>query len=221
MEARFALAGVQEITGDLQTTSFRLGWFQAAPEVNVFGNWIIPSLPEGADYRSLQWYIDRSYDKERNQVVAAKLLELFLNEPWQKSNPHFDLSIIGHELRSTAEGSSDAGALVAVVPHRIAIISVAPLRRIEDERLRLFALRRTVGHHLGHLLGIPSHLHPAATESPTGGRQCTNICSMREAEDLYQLVKYAVQELNENVFLCPSCKRDLLQRAIETYLEMN
>lgn len=221
LEARFALSAVQEITEELQVAGFRRGWFHSAPLLNVFGNWIIPALPEGTPYRSLQWYIDQSYDRASDTIIGTKLLELLLNEPWQRSNPHYDLSLVEYELGPKPEGEQSFGALVASIPGRIAVISVAPLRQIMDNRLRLFAIRRVVGHQMGHLFGIPSVSHPQSIAYSPLERHCVNVCAMRHADNLEELVRMAVEEINSGVLLCSTCRKDLLGIMVDSYFGLN
>ncbi len=221
LEVRFGLAAVQEIIGDLQTITFRKGFFYAAPSVNVFGNWIIPSLPEGAPYRSLQWYIDQSYDRARRSVIGSKLLELIVNEPWQKSNAHYDLFLLGQSLVPTAEYPSGQQVLALSMPGRATVISAVPLRQIQDDRLRLFTIRRVVGHQLGHLIGVPSPSRPETILEPSGERHCPNVCVMRDSPELEKLVQMALEELRAHVMLCPACRQDLLDMMMDAYFGRN
>ena len=221
LEVRFGLAALQEIAGDLQVASFRKGFFSAAPTLNVFGNWIIRDLPEGTAYRSLQWYIDQSYDRTRRSVIGKKLLELIVNEPWQKSNAHYDLFLLGQALIPTAEYPPGQQVLALSVPGRVTLVSALPLRRIRDERLQLFTIRRVVGHQLGHLLGVPSPSRPGTILEPSGERHCPNLCVMRDSPELETLVQMAMEELKAHTLLCPACWQDLLDIMLDAYVGRN
>jgi len=221
LEVRFGLAAVQEIVNSLQVIGFRRGLFQAAPTVNVFGNWVIPALPQGSDYSSLQWYVDNSYDHERGRIIGSKLLDLILNEPWQRSGAHYDVMMIGDNLVPSTENRPEYEALALSLPGCVTVVSMAPLHRINDERARLFVVRRVVGHQLGHLFGIPRAERPGIVSQPPGERHCPNLCAMRDADDLDTLVSMTMEELEAHVLLCADCWQDLLQIMVDSYHGMN
>jgi hypothetical protein len=210
LEIRFGLAAVQEIAGDLQLASFYKGLHGAAPTVNVFGNWSIPAMPEGAPYQSLQWYIDQSYDWGHGSIIGSKLLDIVLNEPWQRSNAHYDLLLVGQKLLPTHAHAANEQSLALSVPGRATVISTAPLRQIGDNRMRLYTIRRVVGHQLGHLFGIPSATRHDIVTNAEGERHCQQVCAMREANDLDELVDLSAEEVKAKVLLCPECWQDLL-----------
>ena len=221
LEVHFGLDAVIKIAGRLQETGFYQGWLQAAPVINAFGDWHIPSLPEDAPYRSYRWYIDQSFDAQRQAVIGSKLVEVILNEPWQRLNPHYDLSLIGQALDSAQGGAAGEEALALLVPGRVAVISVAPLRQIADERVRLFAVRRVVAHQIGHLFDVPQPGRPHAESAPSGERHCANLCAMREAHDLDQLVEMTMGELSADVLLCDDCWHDLLRVMMDSHFGVN
>jgi hypothetical protein len=221
LEIRFGLAAVQEIASELQLVSFYRGLHGAAPTVNVFGNWSIPAMPEGAPYQSLQWYIDQSYDRGHGSVIGSRLLDIVLNEPWQRSNAHYDLLLISQKLLPTHRHAPDEQALALSVPGRATVISAAPLRQIGDNRMRLYTIRRVVGHQLGHLFGIPSATRADIEINSEGERHCRQVCAMREANDLDQLVELSAEEIKAKVLFCPECWQDLLTVMADSYFGVN
>ncbi|NLS75904.1 MAG: hypothetical protein GXY76_01450 [Chloroflexi bacterium] len=221
LEVHFALDAVIKVAGRLQETGFHRGWLQAAPVINAFGDWEIPSLPADAPYRSYRWYVDQSLDAQRGTVNGAKLAETILNEPWQRQNPHYDLSLIGQPLDVAQGDAVGEEALALLVPGRVAVVSVAPLRRIRDERVRLFAVRRTVAHQVGHLFGLPQPGRPHALPSPSGERHCANLCVLSEAHSLDELVEMTMRELSANILLCDDCWQDLLRVMMDSHLGVN
>ena len=66
--------------------------------VQVYGNWVIPSLIDQSPYWGTQWYVDAAYDSEADRVVVPSYLELVRNEPWQKLSPHLDLALLDEDL---------------------------------------------------------------------------------------------------------------------------
>jgi hypothetical protein len=220
-EAHFALDAIQKMVGDLHHTSFTMGWFAAPPDVNVFGDWHIPSLPADAPYRSLQWYVDNSYDWAEDGIVGRTYLDLIANEPWQTQNPHYDLSIVGRRFVRGDGGPDGSDALALSIPGVVSAISLAPLRSIGNDRLRLLTVRRVTAHQLGHLLGIPLPDSMHAVEAGNYERHCTQLCVMSEASDLDELAQAALREVNASVLLCPACRRDLRRLMLDTYLVVN
>jgi hypothetical protein len=221
LEIRFALAAVQEVLGRLQNLAFYRGWLDAAPDVNVYGDWYIPSMPEDADYQSLQWYVEQTYDRRRDGVSGKRFLELVVNEPWQRTNPHFDLCLVGEPFVDLATEGGALDALALLAPGEATVISLAPLRAIEEQQMRLFAVRRIVAHQLGHLLDIPRSGRDHALESESGERHCVNLCAMSLATDMEGLVQLALAELDEEILLCDECWEDAVCRMTDDYFGIN
>ena len=220
-EAHFALDAVQKVVGDLHHVAFALGWFGAPPEVNVFGDWHIPALPENAPYRSLQWYVDQSYDLANDGLSGSKYLDIIANEPWQRQNPHYDLSLVGRPFVHSDGGPDDAAALAMSIPGVATVISVAMLRQIKNDRLRLFAVRRVTAHQIGHLFGIPSLESDHSVEAGHGERHCRNLCAMSDVRDMDELIETSLRELNGNILLCRACRDDLRRAMLDNYVVVN
>ena len=217
LEIRFALAAIQEILGRLQNLAFYRGWLEAAPDVNVFGDWYIPSMSEDEDYWSLQWYVEQAYDRRRGGVSGARFLDLIVNEPWQRTNPHYDLCLVGESFVDISPEAEGLEALALLSPGEATVISLAPLRAIEEQQMRLFAVRRIVAHQLGHLLGIPRSGRANSVDAGNGERHCTNLCAMSFTADLEALVQLALAELDEEILLCDACWEDAVCHMTDDY----
>jgi hypothetical protein len=186
------------------------------PEVRPFGNWSIPDLPAEAPYRSTQWYIEQTGGPQANQVKGAQFLQTVLQEPWQRTDPHYDLAVIDQELMHTgAEGQEQGPLLGMAVPGSAVVTSVAPLRKIGDLRLRLLSLRRLILHFTGHMFGLPAPSQPLDLEPPT--RHCPELCAMRYAPSVEILLAHAVEELQNRVLYCPRCRQALLGLLVSAY----
>jgi hypothetical protein len=200
------------------------------PEVRPFGNWTIPDLPAGTPYRNTQWYIEQASGPQANQVNGVQLLRTILQEPWQQTDPHYDLTITDQELIYTeAEGREQGPLMGMTIPGTAAITSVAPLRQISNLRLRLLALRRLILHFTGHMFGLPAPCQPLdlepATEDANATRgdtgHCPELCVMRHAPTAEILLAHAVEELQNRVLFCPRCCQKLLGLLIGAYFGLS
>jgi predicted Zn-dependent protease len=110
--------------------------------------------------------------------------------------------------------------LSSVLPGTAAVISVHRLREIEDQKLRLRALKRLVVHTFGHILGVPT-LDREHTETVRDERHCTHLCVMRAAESVDALLQAAAEEDAAKVLFCPACRADTLRSVLRQRLSSN
>ncbi len=224
-EAQVVINTVRRLMRLLHQTSVRAGLALAPATIRPFGTWYVPDLPAGTPYYGTQWYLESSYDRKLDKVRASKFLELIGDEPWQKVSPHFDVAIIDHDLADSGDGlvisDSSAYLLGAVVPGLATVLSVHRLRYIENLRLKRLALRHLTTHYLGHVLGLPARSREEAIDSSLGERNCVNVCSMRHARTLEELVRFAVEEDNAGLMLCTRCRSDLIEFAILSHYSPN
>jgi hypothetical protein len=248
LEAHIAVVTVHEVLSTIYGPAYNKELNLFTPQVRPFGPWVIPALPEGTPYRSTEWYVERSQGPEAGQVSGPQFLQLILREPWQQSDPHYDLAIVEQVLAPLAEeqfpreyrGTTPLGM---TIPGRAAVISVSPLRSIVDLRSRLLALRRLVAHYMGHVFGLPAcpACRPEAPLPPQSRRlpsledsearlssvapeQVThsgNVCAMRYAPTVDALLALAKEELQNRVLFCPRCQKELLGLLIGTYFGLN
>jgi predicted Zn-dependent protease len=212
-EAEIAVASVREFLRVVYEVGHRVGLALPPTAIRPFGTWYIPSVPKGSPYSGTTWYVDASYDAGRQQVDGARFLELVRDEPWQKSNPHWDVAVIDRDLTEaeSAAGRSRDFVLGTSVPELATVLSVYRLRGLVRSEQRELALRRLVFHCFGEVLGLPSRSRSAAVELVGSRRYCTNSCVMRNASTVEQLVRAAEQEGRDGVALCDSCQRDLVE----------
>jgi hypothetical protein len=183
--------------------------------IRPFGTWYIPSIPQGSPYSGTSWYIDSSFDRERQQVIGTRFLELVRDEPWQKSNPHWDVAVIDRDLVDGLADRRDAGrgefTLGTAIPELATVLSVYRLRGLVRPEQRELALRRLVLHQFGQVLGLPSASREADVERIGARRYCTNSCVMRRARTVEQLVRAAELEGRDQLRLCDRCRRDVVE----------
>jgi len=185
---------------------------QSALAVRVFGPWVIPSLMPDQPYWGTQWYIDRAYDAESNTLVAPLFLELVRHEPWQQSDPHYDLALVAQPMTAyhprLVPEETRGTCLSASIPGLAGIVSTAPLADLPAD-LAETTLAREVRHTLGHVLEVPSADRSQNVERHGAERHCTNRCVMRHADSVGALVALTRDEQNLGWPYCEACTADL------------
>jgi predicted Zn-dependent protease len=224
-EAQHAVSAVREFLREVYAIGHRVGLALPPTAIRPFGTWYIPSIPQGSPYSGTSWYIDSSYDRERQQVIGARFLELVREEPWQKSNPHWDVAVIDRDLVEGLgdEPQGDRGnfALGAAIPELATVLSVYRLRGLVRPEQRELALRRLVLHQFGQVLGLPSAAREEEVARVGKRRYCTNLCVMRRAGNVDQLVRAAEQEGRDRVRLCERCRRDVVHLIVRRSISPN
>jgi len=193
-------------------------------DVRVFGPWVIPGLMPDQPYWGTQWYIDRATDAETRSVIAPLFLELVRREPWQQSDPHYDLALLGEPMTAyhpRLVPAVDRGrCLSASIPGVAAVLSTAPLRDLPAS-LAEQTLARLVRHSLGHALEIPASDRITGVERRGPERHCTSRCVMRHAESISALVALARDEERMGWPYCPACTADLHSVMVKHSREWN
>jgi hypothetical protein len=214
-EAEIAVASVREFLRVVYEVGHRVGLALPPTAIRPFGTWYIPSVPKGSPYSGTTWYVDSSFDNGRQQVDGSRFLQLVRDEPWQKSNPHWDVAVIDRDLIDSglelAAGRSRDFVLGTSAPELATVLSVYRLRGLVRTEQREIALRRLVYHFFGEVLGLPSRTRSTAVEVVGPRRYCTNACVMRHAATVEQVVRAAEQEGRDGVALCDNCKHDIVE----------
>src|SRR6516225_8374867 len=91
-EAEVVVAAVREFLRAVYEIGHRVGLALPPTAIRPFGTWYIPSMKAGSPYSGTMWYVDTSFDTARQQVDGARFLDLVRQEPWQKSNAHWDIA---------------------------------------------------------------------------------------------------------------------------------
>jgi predicted Zn-dependent protease len=87
------------------------------------------------------------------------------------------------------------------------VISVHRLREeLTDERPRLEALKRLVVHNFGHILRI---------------EDCDQLCVMRHAATVDELLERLAEEKASGVLFCPACRAKVLRAVMLQRLVLN
>lgn len=214
-EAQLAVTAVRDFLRQVYTIGQKAGLALPPTTIRPFGTWYIPSQPEGSPYWGTNWYIENSFDSSRQQVIGTRFLELVRDEPWQKSNPHWDVAVIDRDLVETDASLADPECteftLGASVPELATVLSVYRLRGLVRPEQRERALRRLVLHQFGEVLGLPSRSRKTAIDVVGARRFCSNRCVMRRTATVEQLVLAAEQEGGDQVVLCGECNHDIIE----------
>ncbi len=203
----------QTIAGAVARVGERIGlWFQsqALPDIRPFGDWIIPAMPHGSAYSSLDWYLGRCRTPDGEHLDGPAYLRLVQVEPWQSATPHLDVALVSQDMID-ADGES---VLNVAVPRLAAVASLHHLRGLDSQAAQDLALRHLVAHVFGRVVGIP--LTPRAGDGP----YCTNQCAMRPCTQLKELLEYSAEGDPSHPY-CQACERDLATALVGSYLGLN
>jgi predicted Zn-dependent protease len=221
-EATTVVSTVRDLLRVIYEVALKSGVALGPTAIRPFGTWVIPAIKQGDPYWGTHWYIDTAYDRGLGQVMGPRFLELVKQEPWQRMRPHFDVAVLDGDL--TDEPSKRIGAdfvLASTLPGTGTVISVHRLREVEAEEQRLAALKRLVIHNFGHVLEVPSADRTEAVESSAGERHCTNLCVMRHASGVADLLARHAEEQAAGVLFCPACRRDILHSVLKQRISRN
>lgn len=223
-DAQVMIRTIEDIYTLLRRHFGKPGQFDPLPTVRVFCSWTIPSAPQDAAYANVSWYVARSLDPVRRQIVASRFLDTVIKEPWQTTSPHFDLAMTEWNVLDDLESGTletDENTLGATRPGLMSLVSTHALDEIESAELRKLALRHMVAHYFGTLLGVPS---PRRTEDVVihlGRRFCANTCAMRFTDTPTLALSFAQQELAAGAIYCDDCQRDLASQIAGFHFGMN
>jgi predicted Zn-dependent protease len=180
------------------------------PEIKPFGYWVLQGAEPGQVYGSMEWYINKSFDRENQQLLGRRYLQLVLDEPWQHQTPHYDLAVVHQRLFDEVDQHHVFGLAVR---GRAALLSVYPLDALEGPR-RYQVLRRLVAHYFGQVIGIPI---PGWREPA----QCLSPCAMQPANSLAEWVERVEEAIRVKVLYCQNCQRELSARLASNHFGMN
>ena len=203
---------VHTIAGSVTRVGERVGlWFQsqALPTIRPFGDWVIPAMPHGSAYSSLDWYLGHCRTTDGKRLDGPAYLRLVQVEPWQSSTPHLDVALVSQELID-ADGES---VLNVALPGLAAVASLHHLRGLDSQEAQDLGLRHLIAHVFGRAVGIP--LPPRGE-----GQYCTNLCAMRPCTQLKDLLECSAEGDPARPY-CQACERDLTAALVGSYFGLN
>ncbi len=177
--------------------------------VKEFQNWrqlnYRDNLGELAPHMSIDWYVEQVRKVSREgQLFAQAFFPLWMSEPWQKSEPHYEVTLVSEDIY-------DVGLNFCFGITFPGVGMVLSTRRFQDaldkygqtECFRTLALHET-----GHLFGLVSRQRPGAVELL--GSHCANKCVMRQGLTLNAFVDFTNNRLQDskNEF-CSECLTEI------------
>ncbi len=198
------------------------GQFDPLPIVRVFGAWSLTAAPAGTAYSDIKWYVARSLDADQEHILASRYLQTVILEPWQSTQPHFDLALTSLALTNDLTGAVPAkGALGFSRPGMISLISSKPFASIENPILRNLAMRHIYAHYFGRMLDVPRLSRGDKVIEHEGGRYCTDNCAMRFTDTPTLALSFAQEQGAKGVIFCESCSKDLVAQIAGYYYGLN
>ncbi|HEY3080809.1 MAG TPA: hypothetical protein VGM69_13015 [Chloroflexota bacterium] len=221
-EASTVVATVRDLLRVIYEVAIKSGVALGPTAIRPFGTWVLPSIKQGDPYWGTHWYIDTAYDRGLGQVMGPRFLELVKQEPWQRMNPHFDVAVLDRDLTDApAKRIGTDFVLASALPGTGTVISVHRLREVAPEEQRLAALKRLVVHNFGHVLEVPAAERTGAVEPSAGERHCTNLCVMRHAGSVDELLERMREEQSSGILFCPDCRLDILRSVLRQRISRN
>jgi len=197
------------------------GQFDPLPIIRIFGAWAIPTVPQGAAYSNIEWYVNRSMDDTGKRILASRYLETVRLEPWQASNPHFDLALTDFQIvNDLKDPIASASAPGPNRPGLISLISCHSFKDIESPDLRRLALRHTYAHFFGRLMEAPRRSRKDIIEHEDR-LYCANTCAMRYTDTPTLALSFARQEMEQGELYCEACQKDMVAQIAGFHYGLN
>ncbi len=223
-EARTALEGIAATFEAALRIAADEGFDLGRPEMRPFGTWHIPGVKAGSPYWSTRWYVTESMDPATGRIRGERFIDVIRDEPWQKMGAHYDVALIHFDLETDGEKMANAEgsnfALSATEGNLAAVISVARLRELTDDEDFGRALRRLAAHSVGHIIEAAQSGRPTVHVA-FGDYHCSNLCVMRHAGTVPELLQLALEEDEAEVLFCEECASDILSHGLRNHFGTN
>lgn len=198
------------------------GQYDPLPAVRVFGAWVLNGVPHNSAYSSIGWYLNRSLNDSGSAILASRFLDTVTLEPWQASQPHFDLMLTDITIHDDLEGRFPTDPVMGFTRRGlVSLISTAPLDKVRPLAMRTLALRQLYAHYLGQMFGVPVWSREDDMETYNGQVFCANDCAMRYLESPESATLFAAEQVEREVIYCQSCQKDLLGQITGYYYGLN
>lgn len=195
-----AIDGIQQVLQEAR--------MEGRIKIRDFGAWRSKGyLKEGAltEYGSVDWYLNhgRMHSHRAGQLNVEAMNILFVKEPWQQVEPHYDVMIVSHDLNTYDRNINFV--LGCTRPRISCVISTWRFRDLEQS-IRDELFKTAVMHEVGHLFDLPK-----ATRTDLElnlGRHCQNRCIMRQRLALNGWFELTQDRFSRGPF-CEECLDDL------------
>ncbi len=144
-----------------------------------FGVWRkrdwIDSSGKLVPHSSVDWYVNRWYNLQREQVDADEGARQLLFDPWVKAQQHYDVILTALDLYMPNTKFIVGGA------HRKrgTIISVKRFKDVRDRSMGEETIKQEVYHEVGHVFDLPDENRGSGITYSLGAH-CANLCAMRQ-----------------------------------------
>jgi len=127
------------------------------------------------EWNSVDWYIGYTQERSRaGQLNGGTLIQLLYSEPWQETQPHYDVMITSHDLYA-----DDCQFCIGLAIQSFGtVISTARFRTLPREGAYNCIVTETM-HEVGHVFGLVPGNRTVNVEMSLG-LHCTNRCIMRQ-----------------------------------------
>jgi len=220
-DAQAFIRTIEDIYALLRPHFGKPGQFDPLPVVRIFGAWAIPSVPQGAAYSNVEWYVSRSLDDSGRKILGSRYLETVRLEPWQATSPHFDLALTNLSLTDDLDKQPVADALGMNRPGLISLVSSRPFDSIASPDLRRLALRHIYAHYFGRLLDIPRRGRASGVLEYQGQVYCSGSCAMRYTDTPTLALSFARQEMEQGAVYCEACQKDIVAQIAGFHYGLN
>ena len=185
---------------------------QANVQVKNFGvwrhkDWIDMNTGALLPYMSVDWYVEQGRKASRNkrQLYINPISYALISEPWQKAQPHWDVTVMKDDLYDDGCNFIIGGA----IPYHNFVISTYRFRDL-DEFWRRECFKTSVMHELGHVFGLPNDRQDGTIEQSLGGH-CTNRFIMRQGLVVPRDWLVLTRDRLEHGSFCSTCLSELHQ----------
>lgn len=181
-------------------------------KICVYGNWFsnkaVDANKKLNPYESIQWLLNDSYNSNRGQIDAGRLLRRLYDDPYQKSHPHWEVIFTAHDLYCY----NTSFVIGAAQPDIGTIISLSRFMGIQESALRHEIIKTEIFHEVGHVFGLPTKRRGVHNLEQSLGLHCkTDSCSMKQGlyvpTDWIDITKKRVSR-GGNPY-CSDCLNDL------------
>lgn len=203
-------AGVTEAEQEAVRRGIR-GVLRAAGDPGIavrhFGVWRSPDWRRRGGlvpWQSVDWYIDTVQRRSRpGQLHVGRLLGLLRDEPWQASEPHYDVLVTSHDLYD-----ENCRFCIGMAYHGFGtVISVARFRELSPRFAAECVVTETM-HEVGHVFGLVPETRRRHVERSLG-LHCTRRCIMRQGLCVPDDWEIITMDRIEGCGFCVACLADL------------
>lgn len=169
-------------------------------------NWLLPN-GELASHMSVDWYVKVGQEKSQKpgQLHAGAISNVLLDDPWQRGEPHWDVTVFRTDLY-------DEGCNFVLGEARFNHQCLVSVHRFLDfpAEVQFECIATTVAHELGHVFGLVHKNRKEGTIEESLGSHCTNRCIMRQRLSAPGWIELSRDRLQYGPF-CQTCLGELYQ----------